>query len=414
MKQIDRLFFLLVFSSAALIAWASLHKLDQVVRGEALVLPKGDAIEVRARHSGMVEAVLMQLGDRVNTGQLLIVMDPEGTDDDVVKLRERLDHLKAVLFRLDAQITETPLSFPSDIPATNAHSQRLIYEKSVSEVSILENIAEIQSRAFDSQREITLASVGNLQQQLELANREIELLQRLVEARAESELTLVHAQLRKAELVERLDSAKLQAEKSLIDKALAANEVEKQLNELLGSWRAESAEVEAEIQSVVADINKALDLNSLRTIESPIDGLVSKLAIKSAGQHAREFDLLAELVPLNTSYVVVAKIGPRDIGKLRQGQPARLSLQSFDFAKHGHIDVTVETIAQNVIEPENAPPFYEVYLTINAPVFSKTGEPVPLMPGLLGSVDILNEPVTVLQYLTTPIQRAIDRALTEG
>ena len=123
--------------------------------------------------------------------------------------------------------------------------------------------------------------------------------------------------------------------------------------------------------------------------------------------------MLAEIVPSDTPYKVQAQIKPMDVSNVRIGQDARLSLVAYDFADYGHIDVKVSEVAQNLTEPVQAEPYYSAELSITSSVFSKSGEVVVLMPGLIGQIDILGEPITILDYVTKPITRVGSRALTE-
>ena len=90
--------------------------------------------------------------------------------------------------------------------------------------------------------------------------------------------------------------------------------------------------------------------------------------------------ILAELVPSETEYIVEAKLLPKDSGKLVQGQKARLSLASYDFTDYGHIDTLVYEIAKNTTIQTNGEEFYKILLEFENYNFSKSGQPVFLLP----------------------------------
>ena len=122
---------------------------------------------------------------------------------------------------------------------------------------------------------------------------------------------------------------------------------------------------------------------------------------------------LVEIVPLEDTLLVEAKVRPADIAFLRPGQPAMVKVTAYDFAIYGGLDGVVEDISADTITDEHGESFYRVRVRTHDNALYKAGEPLPIIPGMTTQVDILTGEKTVLDYLLKPILRAKERALRE-
>lgn len=77
------------------------------------------------------------------------------------------------------------------------------------------------------------------------------------------------------------------------------------------------------------------------------------------------------------------------------------------------VEILGEEVVQNLTEPQQAEQYCGAGLSIAGVALSKSGYPVEFRLGQKGQVDILGEPVTVLDYITKPINRVSTRVLTE-
>ena len=216
-----------------------------------------------------------------------------------------------------------------------------------------------------------------------------------------------------SELEERAELSELSARRLEAE----VDSVQSQREQLQDAFRLESqellAQTEVERTRLEKEVERADTRASRSQVISPIDGIVTALPFAVVGQIADAGTVLAEVVPAETEYQVEARLRPMDVGNVKLGQKARLSLAAYDFADYGHIDARLTEVAQNITEEPQAEPYYKAILAIEAAEFSKSGDPVELMPGLLGQIDVLGEPVTVLSYVTKPVTKLGSRALTE-
>jgi membrane fusion protein, adhesin transport system len=120
-----------------------------------------------------------------------------------------------------------------------------------------------------------------------------------------------------------------------------------------------------------------------------------------------------EIVPLEDTLLVEAKVRPADIAFLRPGQPATVKVTAYDFSIYGGLEAMVEGISADTITDEDGERFYRIRVRTTGSMLEKAGTPLPIIPGMTTEVDILTGEKTVLDYLLKPILRAQHNALRE-
>jgi adhesin transport system membrane fusion protein len=122
---------------------------------------------------------------------------------------------------------------------------------------------------------------------------------------------------------------------------------------------------------------------------------------------------LIEIVPLEDTLVVEARIRPADIAFLRPGQEATLKITAYDFSIYGGLKAKLEQISADTIKDDKGDSFFRVQLRTNRNFLGSPASPLPIIPGMTASVEILTGQKTVLEYLVKPLLKARDRALRE-
>jgi arylsulfatase A-like enzyme len=123
---------------------------------------------------------------------------------------------------------------------------------------------------------------------------------------------------------------------------------------------------------------------------------------------------LVEIVPLEDTLLVEARVRPPDIAFLRPGLPATVKVTAYDFSIYGGLDATVEEISADAITDEQrGESFFRVRVRTEKNHLGVDHDPLPIIPGMTTQVDIMTGEKTVLNYLLKPIRRAQERALRE-
>jgi len=123
---------------------------------------------------------------------------------------------------------------------------------------------------------------------------------------------------------------------------------------------------------------------------------------------------VVEIVPVDDTLVIEAKVRPQDIAFLRPLQPALVKFTAYDSAIYGGLAAKVENIgADTVIEEQGAQRGEAFYMVRVRTVESSLGPNLPIMPGMVAEVDINTGRKSLLSYLLKPVLRAKAAAFTE-
>jgi adhesin transport system membrane fusion protein len=176
---------------------------------------------------------------------------------------------------------------------------------------------------------------------------------------------------------------------------------------------AELAQSQGELAKLKETIPALEDRVSRTAVRSPMRGLVKLIPMKTVGGVVQPGSTLAEIVPVEETLLVEARIRPSDIAFVRTGLRAVVKLTAYDYSIYGGLDGRIEHVSADSVQPQQGEPFYIAHVRTSAAALQFRGKALPVIPGMTASVDVLTGRRTVLYYLMKPINRARERALTE-
>lgn len=172
-------------------------------------------------------------------------------------------------------------------------------------------------------------------------------------------------------------------------------------------------EQRVEFKSIDAQLDAAKDRSGRTEVTTPVRGTVKTIFIKTIGGVIQPGQDLVEVVPIEDTLLIEAQIRPSDIAFIRPQQPAVVKITAYDFSTYGGLDAVVEEISADTIQDERGEHWFRVRLRTDKAFLGTEANPLPIIPGMTASVDILTGHKTVLEYLLRPILRAKDTALRE-
>lgn len=149
------------------------------------------------------------------------------------------------------------------------------------------------------------------------------------------------------------------------------------------------------------------------SLRAPVRGIVNKLNVTTIGAVVRPSEDIVEIVPLDDTLLIEAKIRPQDVAFVRPDQKAAIKLTAYDYSIYGQLDGQVERISADTIADERSETFYRVILRTDRNYLEKNGNRLPIIPGMVARVDIQTGEKTVLDYLLKPILKVRYEALRE-
>ena len=159
-----------------------------------------------------------------------------------------------------------------------------------------------------------------------------------------------------------------------------------------------------------ARIDRMTDRQSREEIRAPMDGVVNKIFVQTVGGVVRGGEPLFEIVPVEQSVMIEARIAPKDRGRIHAGLPAIVKVSAYEFATYGGLNAKVVDISPDVLQDPKGEVYYRVRLRADT---KKFGKDKPVIPGMTAEVDIRAGGQTVLDYLLSPIRGVGDNAFRQ-
>ena len=86
---------------------------------------------------------------------------------------------------------------------------------------------------------------------------------------------------------------------------------------------------------------------------------------------------------------------------------------AYDFAIYGGLAGEVVDISADTITDEKGNSFYRVKVRTNESTLRHNRENLPIIPGMVATVDILTGERTVMEYMLKPFIKTLDSAMRE-
>jgi adhesin transport system membrane fusion protein len=176
-------------------------------------------------------------------------------------------------------------------------------------------------------------------------------------------------------------------------------------------------EKQNELTAVGEAIFAAKDRVQRTEVRSPVNGIVKQMKVNTVGGVVRPGMDLVEIVPIDDTLLVEAKVRPRDIAFIRPDQEAIVKISAYDFSVYGGLKAKVERIsADTIIETDasgRSESYYKIIVRTDKNYLGAKEGPLPIIPGMVATVDILTGEKSVLDYLLKPLMKARERALHE-
>ena len=398
------------------IVWANLANITEVAHADGRVIPSSQIQIIQNLEGGILAEVLTRQGARVKKGQNLMRLDDTRFASSYDESQITVLALTAQLARLDAEIADKPFSIPPDFPTehiTLIENERLLYTARQSEFKSALDILEQQLTQHTQTLAELRAEGEKLKLNAGLAKQELALTQPLVQTGAVSQVELLRLQIAVNESIGRVRSNQLTVPRA---ESVVAETREKQVERRQQFYLKAQAEIN-EVKTRLARLaitNIALQDRVRRTtVKSPVDGIVKQIFLNTIGAVVQPGMDLLEIVPVNDTLLVEAKIRPEDIAFIHPGQSATVKLTAYDFAIYGGLDSVLELISADTITDERGEHFFQIHVRTKKNHLGTENNPLPIISGMIATVDIITGEKSVMDYLLKPLRRAQANALSE-
>ena len=272
------------------LGWLSIAKTDEVITVTGKLEPLGSVKNIQMPVGGIAAEILVEEGEEVVTGQIVMKLDAETS-------QKRLSTL---------------------IESEKLKTTQLNLKKDELESYLLKNSEEIKT----------------LTRSLELQNTILQKLNNLFKQGASSELQYLQQLNSVSELKGELNQSKAER---LRQTAMQNQQIQ---------------QLKADLEELGSRITEATVNLRYQVLRSPVDGIVFDLQPKGEGYVARGTETVMKIVPYDRLEANV-EIPSRQIGFVSVGMPADLSIDSFPATDFGVLQGTVKSIGSDALLKSN-------------------------------------------------------------
>jgi len=414
--------FLLIAFFAGFGGWAALAPLSSATVAEGVIRVETHRKTVQHLEGGIVREILVNEGDKVTAGQVLMRLDKTQSGTTVSVLQDQQDALLALQARLEAERDGLDaIQFPPELLARQSDPK-------------VATVVGGQQKIFDTRRQSLRAQLGILSQRVEQLGSEIAGHKaQLVSANEQIQLTqeeiatvtdLLNRGLERKPRLLALQRQQSYLEGSRGEQLGAIAKAQQEIGEaklqsadLLDKRSSEIALELRDTQSRLLEnrqkLGAAVDVDNRMEVVAPVSGQVVDLKVHTLGGVVRPGDALLDIVPQSDELVVEARVRPVDIDAVHAGQSAQVALTAYKQRTTPRLDGRLATVsADALIDESRHISYYSAEIHIDSSELAKLNG-VQLYPGMPAEVMIVTGERTLLQYFIQPVIDSFHRAFRE-
>lgn len=398
------------------ILWASFAHLEVTTRGEGKVIPSREVQKLSSLEGGIIDQILVKEGDEVTAGQIVVRLRDVAASSDLGSNEVRYYGLLAAVTRLQAEVEGRVPEFSEEIikNAPQAVSEEMnAYRANVDKVNSQTIILQQQkSQRSQELSELQIKS-SDVNGQLSLAREEMNMVRPLVERGSAPKMELLQIERSIKEKQTELNSVN-----SAVPRARSAiAEADARIKDVVSQSRAaaqtELAAKMSEMNAIKQGLAGLVDRKDRTEMKSPVNGYVKDIKVYTVGGVVQPGQDFIEIVPKDDQLLVEARIRPKDIAFLYPEQPATVKISAYDFAIYGGLKGKLVRISPDAVTDEKGESYYHVHVLTEENSLKRKGEVLPIIPGMVATVDILTGEKTVMEYLLKPFVKTLGNSMNE-
>lgn len=351
------------------IIWAHFAILNEVTKAEGKVIPSSQIQVIQNLEGGIVQEIYVKEGEEVEKGQELMKLDNTRFLATYNEAEQKIASLKIEIVRLQAEANNQPLKFPDELLKSDP------------------DMVSAETNLYESRQQ----QLSHMKEALLLAQKELDMSTPLIKKGAVSEVEILRLQR-------------------------TVNELKGNIAEFYSKLLTQLNEDRSKLDALVAANAADSDRVKRTKVISPVKGIVKKLYVNTIGGVIQPGMEMMDIVPLDDTLLIEAKVKPADIGFIHPGQEAMVKISAYDYSIYGGLPGKVEQISADTItekKTQKEESYYLVRVRTNKNFLGTKAHPLPIIPGMLATVDIITGRKSVLAYLLKPILKAKQNALTE-
>lgn len=420
---------IVLYSIAALFAimlfWAIFGKLDIVATAEGKLVPQTYVKIVQPAEAGIVQEILVREGQAVEAGQVLMRMDAKLTDADARTIYNEFNLKRLQLRRISAELAGQPMrSEAGDPPDLFA---QVMQQHAAHRQAYLDALGQEQATISKTRHDLQAAEeiLSKLNKVVPIYRRSAAAFEKLGQDGFFSPIAVEEKQRNQVEAEQ-----DLRAQESTVAsmKAMLAAS-EKKYAQITSSYQSElqneRVETESQFRKLREEWEKITHKTELLSLRAPQRGLIKEIATHTRGTVVSPGMVLMSLVPHDELLQGEILVRNQDVGFVHEQQRVKIKLTAYPFQKYGMIDGTVVHVGADAADLGGVPAQsgngdpaadtsrYKALVRLDAQYLETEGQRMRLSPGMQVQAEIHQGKRSVMEYLLSPVQKAVQEAARE-
>jgi HlyD family secretion protein len=406
-------------------SWAVRAEIAGAVVASGQIVVDRNRQVVQHPDGGVVEEVLVEEGDTVAEGDVLVRLDPNLVQSELVIVEGQLYELMARRGRLAAERDDvSDISFDPELleraevdpdVASKVKGQEQLFE--ARHDSLAQEVTQLSNQRLqlqDQVKGIDAQSVA-LKRQQELITTEMSNQQTLLDkglAQASRVMGLQREEARLAGTVGELAARRAEAlgqiaELKIEELQLYARRREEAITRLRDLQFNESEMAERR--------NALIERLDRMEIRAPVSGIVYDMRVFGRKSVIRPADPVLYLVPQDRPLIIEARVSPINVDEVYPNQEVVLRIAAFDMRNTPDMFGSVTRISpDSFVDQQTGASFYRVEIQLPEEELTKLPEGEVLIPGMPVDAFIRTKDRTPLAYLLSPLTQYFDKAFRDG
>lgn len=450
------------------VIWACFAKIESAIPAQGQLEPQGAVKDIQAPVNGVVKAIYVEDGQKVQQGEKLVSLEPTADQAQLAsleKIRTALTQenqfyrtqMSGLSDSAVVQQATTKLKLPPELVSLTESRAALLAENKLYRTQLsgsnrgnqltpeqLErlqsNQAELGTRVKADQLEVGQLTKQLRQSQIQVANARETLamnqeilknIEPLTKQGAMSRLQYLKQKQEvnnsKSELDQQIqEQQRLQLEIGAAQSKLQ-NTVAVERKDILDKIAENDkaiAQIDSELTKAILDNNKEIaELDSqlsktqqtlrYQELEAPVAGTVFDLQAHAPGYVTNSTAPILKIVP-DDNLTAKVYITNRDIGFIKEGMKVDVRIDSFPFSEFGDVKGELVSIGSDALPPDETRKFYSfpAKIRLDRQTLLVSGREVPLQSGMSVNANIKVRERTVMSIFTDMFTQSVESLKT--
>ena len=436
----------LLFCAAAILVgigvfliWGSCAPLDSAAIANGQVTLTGKRKTIQHLEGGVVEAIWVAEGQRVQEGDPLITLSPTGVASQLQRILWQLKAAKVEEKRLLAQeaMTQEPeaLTVIPDLDFTDPLLESLRDEPH--DESMLQ-LMKTQQQIFEAKCKEQQAFLSGQQETIKAYKAQLGSIEKVLMGEKEKlkGFEELHAKniipkfghgmaglFETQRAVLEMESDRTRLKSAIAEAGLKILQYKENLRSQIAT---EYRENHLQLLEFEQEYCRLKDIVDRTVIKSPVTGIVTGLEVHTIGGVIHPGAKLMDIVPESGELIIEAAVNPQDIESVFPGLEAKIQLNAYKARLVPRVSGEVISVSADVFQAPtggqggagmSAPgtsAYYLVRIKVSEEALNRLTVPVTLAPGMPVTVFIVKGNRTFLQYLLSPIKDSFHKAFKEA